>query len=86
MKRFVLTLSILLILNAVASACPNCKGLEPVVPGANDAQAGSLPNGFNSSIYFMLGGLFLVISSIATLIVKAIRDTNKAREVAPQHT
>lgn len=86
MKRIILILAIVLAVNALAAACPNCKGLEQVLPPSSaDSQAGGLPTGFNKSIYFMLGGLFVVISAVATLIVKAVRDTNKTRDIAPQH-
>ena len=81
MKKYLPLLSIVLVLAlaGLAEACPNCKSAQPVYPTADEAQAGSLPGGFNSSIYFMLGSLFVVISAIGTMIVKAVRDANKAK-------
>ena len=68
---FVLTLA----LCGIAAACPMCKDAIP----SSDAQApGSLPGGFNLSIYYMLGGLFAVIGGFGFFVVRTIRQTDAA--------
>ena len=64
-------LALALLPAGAASACPNCRDSIP----NNDApQASSLPGGFNTSIYFMLGGLFLVGGFVVRMIVKETRS------------
>jgi hypothetical protein len=75
MKRYtpLLTAVLTLALCGVAAACPLCKDAIP----SSDAQApGSLPGGFNYSIYIMLTGLFAVIAGFGFFVVKAIRQTD----------
>ena len=75
MKRYtpLLTVMLTLALCGVAAACPLCKDAIP----SSDAQApGSLPGGFNYSIYVMLTGLFAVIAGFGFFIVKTIRQTD----------
>jgi hypothetical protein len=68
-----LTILLTLALCGVAVACPLCKDAIP----SNDAQApGALPGGFNLSIYYMLGGLFAVISGFGFFVVRTIRQTD----------
>lgn len=72
MRRRLLTafLAIVLLPAGAALACPNCKDSIP----NNDAEpAASLPGGFNTSIYFMLGGLFVVGGMVVRMIVKETR-------------
>jgi hypothetical protein len=54
----------------VSHACPNCKDS---IPNSDAQQASSLPGGFNHSIYFMLGSLFVVGGFVTRIIVKEIR-------------
>ena len=54
-----------------ASACPNCRDS---IPNSDAPQAAGLPGGFNHSIYFMLGGLFLVGGFVVRMIVKETRS------------
>jgi hypothetical protein len=74
MRRRVLTAILLLspaLFSGAASACPNCK--ESIKE--NDAeQVAALPGGFNSSIYVMLGGVFVVGGLVVRMIVKETRS------------
>ena len=76
MKRY-LPLLLTLCFATFAVACPNCKSSAAVDPTGGNG-GGGLPEGFNYSIYFMLGSLFLVLGGVSFVIVKAIRDTNRA--------
>ncbi len=60
-----------LLFAASASACPNCK--ETIANNPVE-QASNLPGGFNHSIYFMLGGLFVVGGFVVRMIVKETRS------------
>ena len=64
-------LALLLLLPHAASACPGCR---ESLPNSDAPQATSLPGGFNHSIYFMLGGLFLVGGFVVRMIVKEVRS------------
>ena len=55
-----------------AGACPMCKDS---IPNSDAAQASSLPSGFNTSVYYMLGGLFVTIGLVTSAIVKGVRST-----------
>ena len=57
-----------------ASACPMCK--DSIPNGETAAQAGSLPGGFNTSVYVLLLGLFATIGLMTLGIVKGVRTTN----------
>ena len=71
MKPLVTAILALLLNAAPALACPMCKDSVP----ASDAQsAGGLPSGFNNSIYFMLGGVFVVAGFVVRMIVKETRS------------
>jgi hypothetical protein len=76
MKR-ILPLLVVLCFATFAVACPNCKSSAAVDP-TGTAGGGGLPSGFNDSIYFMLGGFFVVLGGIVFVIMKAVRDTNRA--------
>src|SRR5262245_62398776 len=78
MKTRALLVSCVLLLSACGSvsACPMCKDSIPNGEAATAAQAGSLPSGFNYSVYYMLSGLFLTIGLISTIVYKGIRSTN----------
>jgi hypothetical protein len=81
MKRLLplFTLAIVLAVAGAAVACPNCKSSEALdaTVSTGGGPSEGLPAGFNYSIYFMLGSLFVVIGGISYVIVKAIRDTNR---------
>lgn len=57
----------------IASACPMCKDS---IPSSDAAQAGSLPGGFNTSVYIMLVALISVLGLISGIIYKGISSTN----------
>jgi hypothetical protein len=57
----------------MASACPMCKDS---IPSSDAAQAGSLPGGFNTSVYIMLAALIGVIGLVSGVIYKGIASTN----------
>lgn len=67
----------------VAQACPMCKDS---IPGSDAAQAGSVPGGFNQSVYLLLGGLFTCIGMMTTTIVRAVRNTNVSIDPAASAT
>jgi hypothetical protein len=77
MKRWIVAfvLSVSLLACNFASACPMCKDSIPNGE-TNAAQAGSLPGGFNTSIYILLSGLFATIGLMTVGLVKGIRSTN----------
>ena len=62
-----------LLLTTTAMSCPFCKDS---VPGSDAQAAGSLPNGFNDSVYFMLGGFFVVLGLVSTIVFKGVRSSN----------
>ena len=57
----------------IVSACPMCKDS---IPSSDAAQAGSLPGGFNTSVYIMLASLFTVIGIVSGVIYKGVTSTN----------
>ena len=81
MKRFTFVLSAILLLSAcgLASACPMCKDSIPNGEASTEQQAGSLPSGFNYSVYYMLSGLFVTMGLIGTTIYRGLRGTNVAQ-------
>ena len=56
-----------------AFACPMCKDS---IPNSDAAVTGSLPSGFNVSVYYMLIGLFVTIALVTGVIVKGVRSTS----------
>ena len=70
---------VVLFATTIASACPMCKDS---IPSSDAQQAGSLPGGFNNSVYFLLLSFFAVAGTVLTIIVKAIRETG-ARPAFP---
>lgn len=60
-----------MLLPAVVQACPNCKSS---IPNSDAEKGADLPGGFNHSIYFMLGGLFVVGGLVVRMIVKETRS------------
>lgn len=70
-RGLIATLIALILLPAgFVSACPNCKDS---IPNSDAQSAAGLPGGFNASIFFMLGGLFLVSGFLVRMIVKETR-------------
>ena len=71
----ILSLLMVLAINAAASACPMCKD---AIPNSDAEAPGALPSGFNTSIYYMLAGVFSVFATGAVFVVKTIRQTDRA--------
>jgi hypothetical protein len=46
------------------------------IPSSDAAQAGSLPGGFNTSVYIMLIALISVIGLVSGIIYKGVTSTN----------
>jgi len=59
-----------------ASACPMCKDSIPNSENGEPSQNGSLPGGFNVSVYVLLLGLFFTIGCIAVGLVRGIRSAD----------
>jgi len=74
MKRLGIILSIVLILslNAAVIACPMCKDS---VPNSDAQSAGGLPGGFNTSVYLILGTFLGVLTLVLGGIWKAVQST-----------
>jgi uncharacterized Tic20 family protein len=75
-----LILVTLLLIAGPAVACPMCKDS---IPNSDAAQAGSLPSGFNFSVYYMLVSFLVVLSLVATVIVRAIRSADRQIQTPP---
>jgi hypothetical protein len=78
----VVALSLLLGLARAADACPGCKDsvAEAGVIGPDGGPGGptpALPQGFNYSIYVMLGGLFSVLAMVAGIVIKGVRSSDR---------
>jgi hypothetical protein len=73
-----------LALAGVADACPNCKDTvaNTAAAGGPGAPGAGLPGGFNTSIYYMLGGLFAVLGTGGYFVVRTIRQTDAAASAA----
>jgi hypothetical protein len=74
-RTLVLVAILTISLCGLASACPMCKDS---IPSSDAAQAGSLPGGFNTSVYIMLTALISVIGLVSGIIYKGITSTNNA--------
>ena len=72
MKRWIVAASMFAC--SIVSACPMCK--DSIPNGESAAQAGSLPGGFNTSVYILLLGLFATIGLMTLGIVRGVRSTN----------
>jgi hypothetical protein len=81
MKRWILMAAVFAC--DFVSACPMCKDSIPNGEPGGPALAGTLPGGFNTSVYFLLIGLFFTIGCITVGLVKGIRSTN-ARIIQPR--
>jgi hypothetical protein len=46
------------------------------IPNSDAQQAGSLPIGFNHSVYVLLVGFLTVLGTTVAMIIKAIRSAN----------
>jgi hypothetical protein len=76
MKRVLTVLVVVLCLSAAALACPNCK---EQLPNTDAVTSASVPNGINTSIYYMLGGLFVIMGLMGRMIFKVVRETDRAK-------
>lgn len=91
MNRALLYFTLILVVANVASACPMCKDSIPdaegttarVGPGGpgstgnTGAPPPTISNGFNISVYLMLGTLFSMIALISGVIYKGVADSNR---------
>jgi hypothetical protein len=71
---WIVMMAMIVVPAVVAVACPMCKDS---IPNSDAEQAGSLPGGFNASIYYMLAGLFAVMGLMGFVITKGIRSTDR---------
>ena len=80
MKRCVLLVvaAVLPFFSGIASACPMCKDS---IPNSDAQQAGSLPGGFNTSVYLMLIGFFACLGIMSFVITRGVISTNHTRIV-----
>lgn len=75
MKRLILIVALLIAtLPAIAPACPMCKDS---IGSGETGDATSVPNGFNASIYLMLGTFISALGICGGAIVKACRTPMK---------
>ena len=75
-RRFITTLAtaaFTLLPAASTLACPMCKDS---IPNSDAAQAGSLPGGFNTSVYFMLVAFLAMVGLSVGIITKGIYNAN----------
>jgi hypothetical protein len=74
MKRLgiILSIALILCLNAAVMACPMCKDS---VPNSDAQSAGGLPGGFNTSVYLILGTFLGVLTLVLGGIWKAVQTT-----------
>jgi hypothetical protein len=79
LKLFVSTMTVALARSALA--CPMCKDS---IPTSDAAASGSLPGGFNFSVYYMLIGLFVTLALVTGVIVKGVRSTPVALRTLPR--
>jgi hypothetical protein len=75
-KRILVCVLFTFALASIAQACPMCKDS---IPNSDAQQAGSLPLGFNHSVYFVLVGFLTVLGTTVTMIVRAVRGTNASQ-------
>ena len=77
MNRFIAPLVVVTILSCatLASACPMC---SESIPNSDAQSASTVPEGFNISIFSMLGGLMVVMGSLGFFVVRTIRSTDRA--------
>ncbi len=74
MKRFAIILSVVLILclNAALVACPMCKDS---IPNSDAQSMGGVPTGFNTSVYLLLGTFLGTLTLVLGGIWKAVQTT-----------
>ena len=75
MKRlsWIIAIAMVLVPAGLALACPMCKDSIPDTDALNPE---NVPGGINTSIYYMLGGLFATIGLVATVITRGVRSTD----------
>lgn len=79
---------VLLSMTAFASACPMCKDSIPGASGPggdsmSGSTGGSLPGGFNTSVYMMLIGFLGCLGLVTKTIVQAVRTTDASQNGFP---
>lgn len=74
MKRIATILSVVLILslNAALVACPMCKDS---IPNSDAASQGGVPTGFNVSVYLLLGTFLGTLTLVLGGIWRAVQTT-----------
>ena len=74
MKRlaFILSIALVLALNAAVMACPMCKDS---IPNSDAASQGGVPTGFNVSVYLLLGTFLGTLTLVLGGIWKAVHTT-----------
>jgi hypothetical protein len=74
MKRrsIILSLVLVLCLNAAVLACPMCKDS---IPSSDAQQVDGVPTGFNKSVYLILGSFLTVLTLVAGGIWRAVATT-----------
>jgi hypothetical protein len=71
-KLMLIATTCVLLVPQFVLACPMCKDS---IPGSDANEAGSLPGGFNESVYMLLIGLFCCIAMTMHNIIKAVKTT-----------
>ena len=66
---------VVLLFASAAVACPLCKDS---IPNSDAEAASNVGVGINNSVYFMLGGFFVVLGLISGIVVKGVRDANNS--------
>lgn len=75
MKRLILIIALAIATQpAIAPACPMCKDS---IGSGESVDATSVPNGFNASIYLMLGTFISTLGICGCVIAKACRTPTK---------
>jgi len=70
---WIVMIALTLLPAVLAHACPMCKDS---IPNSDAQQAGSLPGGFNFSVYYMLIGFLVTLGISVGVITKGVLNTN----------
>jgi hypothetical protein len=83
MKRltWLVTLIAILLPAGLALACPTCK---ESIPNSDAESAGTVPGGFNLSVYYMLAGVFITAGLVIGVAVKGIRSSTRMPDIPEQ--
>jgi len=78
MKRWssILCFVLVIAICSLAMACPACKDS---VPNSDAQAAGSVPGGFNNSVYFLLSGFLTVLGCVIAFIIRTVRGSTNSR-------